>query len=87
MPIGPARAVPAPPSDSRRALLQGLADALGFVLGALAGWGLGRALGFDVMAPGPMTLHTAIGWLLLMAGLGAGKALANWLGRRLGVRP
>ncbi len=62
---------------------QGLADALGFVAGALAGWQLGRLLGFDVLAPGEWNTRTVIGWLFLLAGCGAGKwASMRWKARR-----
>ncbi|MCU7373083.1 hypothetical protein PEC18_20235 [Paucibacter sp. O1-1] len=36
--------------DLGKAFRQGLADAIGFVLGALAGWQLGRWLGYDFIA-------------------------------------
>ena len=66
-------------STPRQALAEGLADAIGFVGGALAGWQLGRWLGFDVLAPGGSTLHTLIGWALLLLGCGAGKwASLRW---------
>ena len=68
------------------ALTEGLADALGFVVGALAGWQLGRLLGFDVLAPGEWNTRTVIGWLLLLAGCGAGKwASMRWKARRAGT--
>ncbi len=70
-------------TTAKDALLDGLADAGGFVGGALAGWQLGRLFGFDVMAPGEMTLQMAVGWGFLLAGLAAGKWLANnWRARR-----
>lgn len=62
----------------RNALLEGLADACGFVLGALAGWGLGRLLGFDfVNAPG-YDARAMVGLIFIALGCGAGK----WLARR-----
>ena len=67
----------APPS-ARDALFDGLADAGGFVGGALAGWQLGRFFGFDVMAPGEWTVQTAIGWGFLLAGLAGGKWLSRY---------
>jgi len=63
--------------NAREALAEGLADALGFVGGALGGWQLGRALGFDVLAPGPMDTHALVGWLFLLAGCGAGKLMSR----------
>ena len=62
-----------------QALEEGLADAAGFLGGALIGWQLGRWLGFDVLAPDAWTARTVIGWLLLLAGCGAGKwASLRW---------
>ena len=61
---------------ARQALAEGLADAVGFVGGALAGWQVGRWLGFDILAPGPFDSRALVGWLLLMAGCGAGKWLS-----------
>ena len=72
-----------------RALEEGLADAAGFLGGALIGWQLGRWLGSDVLAPGPWTTQSAIGWLLLLAGCGLGKwASLRWRAwRRAGTPP
>ncbi|SFD45341.1 hypothetical protein SAMN04489710_102190 [Paracidovorax konjaci] len=55
-----------------RLLAEGLADAAGFVLGALAGFGLARWLGFDVFAPG-YGAASLIG--IAMTGLGGGLGL------------
>ena len=63
----------APERTPRDALAEGLVDAAGFVGGALAGWQLGRWLGFDVRAPGDWSLHTLAGWALLLLGCGLGK--------------
>jgi len=72
---------------ARDALAEGLADAVGFLLGALAGWQVGRLLGFDVLAPGQGTAGTVIGWLLLLAGCGAGKwASLQWRARRAAAK-
>ena len=65
------------------ALTEGLADATGFLGGALIGWQVGRWLGLDVLAPGAWTARTAVGWLILLAGCGAGKwASLRWRARR-----
>ena len=64
-------------TNSREALVEGLADAVGFVIGALAGWLLGRLLGFDVLASGEWGANAIIGWLLLLAGCGGGKWASN----------
>ena len=39
-------------SDSKRLLIEGLSDAVGFVGGALLGWGAGVLLGLDIFARG-----------------------------------
>lgn len=63
----------------RNALLEGIADALGFVLGALAGWWLGQAFGFDfVRTPGYGT-PAVVGLVFIVLGCGAGR----WLSRRV----
>lgn len=61
---------------------QGLADAVGFVGGALLGFWVGRLLGLDIFAPGYS--NSAIGGILL-AGLGGGGGLQlarAWQARR-----
>ena len=69
------------------ALTEGLVDAAGFLGGALIGWQMGRWLGFDVLTPGPWTANTAVGWLMLLAGCGAGKwASLRWRARRAQAR-
>ena len=65
------------------ALSEGLIDGAGFLGGALIGWQVGRWLGLDVLAPGAWTARTAVGWLILLAGCGAGKwASLRWRARR-----
>ncbi len=71
--------------DTKDALSAGLADALGFFGGGLAGWQLGRLLGVDITTASGLSAHTLLGWGLLLAGLGAGKWLSlRW---RAGRRP
>jgi hypothetical protein len=71
------------PKTARSALAEGLADAVGFVGGALAGWWAGRLLGFDILASGESTARTLIAWMLLLAGCGAGKWVSlQWRARR-----
>lgn len=65
--------------DLDRAWREGLADALGFVLGALAGWGLGRELGVDFIASPDWNGPQLIGLLLIVGGCGVGR----WVARRL----
>ena len=72
------------PKNAKDALAEGLADAVGFVGGALAGWQLGQLLGFDVLAPGPFDSRSMIGWAFVLAGCGLGKwASLRWRARRL----
>ncbi|CAM3416139.1 hypothetical protein [Paracidovorax anthurii] len=59
-------------SDARRLLIEGLSDALGFVGGALAGYGLGQWLGLDVFAPGYGAASLAG---IALVGLGGGLGL------------
>jgi len=68
-----------PPTDLNRALREGLADAIGFVGGALAGWQLGRWLGVDFVASTEWNAAQIAALLLIVAGCGAGR----WLARRL----
>ena len=73
----------APERTPRDALAEGLVDAAGFVGGALAGWQLGRWLGFDVLAPGDWAWRTLVGWALLLLGCGVGKwASLRWRARQ-----
>ena len=71
------------PKTPRDALAEGLIDAVGFVGGALAGWWVGRLLGFDLLASDDTTARALIAWVLLLAGCGAGKwASMQWRMRR-----
>lgn len=65
--------------DLGRAFKLGLADALGFLLGALAGWQLGRWLGFDFINTPDWGGPQLLGLGLILAGCGLGR----WLARRL----
>ena len=57
---------------------EGITDAIGFVAGALAGFGIGRALGFDVFAPGYGTA-SIVGIVLVGIGGGAGlQSIRAW---------
>ena len=67
-------------------LLEGLADAVGFVGGALLGYALARLAGFDLFATGygagSMVAIVAVG-----LGAGAGRALTRrWRLRREAAR-
>jgi hypothetical protein len=64
--------------------IDGLTDALGFVAGALLGFGLGRLLGLDIFAPGYG--NASLGGILL-AGLGGGvgvQVARRWRARQTG---
>ncbi|APW44024.1 hypothetical protein [Rhodoferax saidenbachensis] len=52
--------------------IEGLADAIGFVGGALLGFWIGQMLGWDIFAPGYS--NASMGGILL-AGLGGGGGL------------
>ena len=64
---------------TRDALFEGLADELGFVFGALAGWGIGQAFGFDFVRTAGYDLPAMIGLVFIVVGCGAGR----WVSRRL----
>ncbi|NNU44453.1 hypothetical protein [Ramlibacter montanisoli] len=65
----------------KKLLAEGLVDALGFVAGALAGFGLARMLGWDPFAAGYG--GASLGGILLCGlGGGAGLQLARRLVRR-----
>ena len=71
----------------RNALVEGVVDAVGFVGGAVIGWQLGKALGYDVLASGNPDSRNVVGWILLLAGCGAGKwASLRWRARQAAKR-
>ena len=53
-------------------LLEGVSDAIGFIAGALLGYGLGHLLGLDIFAPGygPASMGG-----IALVGLGGGTGL------------
>jgi len=65
--------------DFDRAMREGLADAIGFVAGALAGWWVGRQFGIDFVASTDWNAQQLIGLVLIVAGCGAGR----WAARKL----
>jgi hypothetical protein len=65
--------------STRDALLEGVTDALGFVLGALAGWWLGQVFGFDFIGIPGYGARALVGLVFIMLGCGAGR----WLSRRV----
>ena len=65
-----------------RLLVEGLSDALGFVVGGLLGFGLGQLLGWNLFAPG-YGADAMGGILLVTLGCGGGLHLArHWRARR-----
>ena len=59
-------------STAQQLLLEGSSDAMGFVGGALLGWGLAHVLGFDLFATGYGAGSIAA---IVMVGLGGGLGL------------
>ena len=55
-----------------RTLIEGLTDAIGFVVGSLLGYGLGAAFGLDLFAPGYGTGSIIA---ILLVGIGGGMGL------------
>ena len=55
---------------------EGITDAIGFIVGASAGFGIGLALGFDVFSPGYET-SSIVGIVLVGIGGGVGLQLAR----------
>jgi hypothetical protein len=53
-------------------LIEGLSDAIGFVVGALLGFGLGVTFGLDLFAPGYGTGSIIA---IMLVGLGGGMGL------------
>ena len=59
-------------ASAQKLLLEGVSDAVCFVLGALAGYGLGQAVGIDIFEQG----YSGPGIVgILMVGLGGGAGL------------
>ena len=65
--------------DFNRAMREGLADAVGFVGGALAGWWLGRQFGIDFVASTDWNARQLVGLALIVGGCGAGRWAARTL--------
>jgi hypothetical protein len=59
--------------STKTLLLQGIFDAAGFVIGALAAYGIGRLFGLDLFAQGYGSNSMGA---ILMSGLGAGLGVA-----------
>ncbi|MFT7722051.1 MAG: hypothetical protein QM788_04360 [Roseateles sp.] len=65
--------------DFNRAMREALADAVGFVAGALAGWWLGRQFGIDFIATSEWNTRQLIGLVLIVGGCGVGRFAARRL--------
>ncbi|HEY9105614.1 MAG TPA: hypothetical protein VIN58_02960 [Roseateles sp.] len=65
--------------DFNRAMREGLADAVGFVGGARAGWWLGRQFGIDFVASTDWNAQQLIGLAFIVGGCGLGR----WAARKL----
>lgn len=61
----------------KRALLEGVIDALGFVAGGLAGGLAARMLGFDFLSAEGWGGDSLLGILLVGLGAGLGRAVAR----------
>lgn len=74
-------------SATQRLLLEGLSDAVGFVGGALAGYGLGLLLGMDIFDQGygSASILGALPWWVLGGGLGLHLA-RRWRAARMTAR-
>ncbi|HEY0953785.1 MAG TPA: hypothetical protein VGE36_03440 [Roseateles sp.] len=68
--------------DFDRAVREGLADAIGFVGGALGGWWLGRLLGVDFIASDDWNAQQMGALVLIVVGCGVGR----WAARKLMLR-
>ena len=66
----------------KRALLEGVIDALGFVAGGLAGGLAARMLGFDFMQADGWGGDSLAGIVMVGVGAGLGRALARKLAQR-----
>lgn len=65
--------------DFDRAVREGLADAVGFVGGALAGWWLGRLLGVDFINSDEWNVQQMGALVLIVVGCGVGRFVARRL--------
>ena len=67
--------------NSRNMLLEGLSDAVGFVGGALIGYGIGRLLGLNIFDAG-YSNSSIVGIVLVGLGGGVGlQAARRWRNR------
>lgn len=66
-------------SPLKNAALEGLADAAGFVLGALAGWQLGVLFGYDFVNTAGWGLPQLTGLLFIVLGCGIGRMASRRL--------
>lgn len=72
---------PTPPTTVNL-LLQGLSDALGFLIGSALGWGLGKLAGLDLFEPG-YSVRAMVAICLIGLGGGMGlQAARHWRARK-----
>lgn len=72
-------------ASAQKLLLEGVSDAVCFMLGALAGYGLGQAVGIDIFDAG-YSGTSLIGILMVGLGGGAGLHLARLIRSRQQAR-
>jgi hypothetical protein len=70
-----------------RALVEGVTDAAGFVVGALVGALLGRFIGWDFLAEAGYTMRAVLGIALVGVCAGVGLKVARLSLRRKADRP
>ncbi|QNP47811.1 hypothetical protein [Diaphorobacter aerolatus] len=68
-------------NDLQRAATEGISDAIGFISGALIGYGIGYLLGLDIFSQGYDT-RSVLGIALVGIGGGMGLSLARRWRRR-----
>jgi len=70
-------------ASAQKLLLEGVSDAVCFMLGALAGYGLSQLLGINIFADG-YDASSMLGILMVGLGGGGGLQLARiWRGKQL----
>jgi hypothetical protein len=75
--------MPSPTSaELRRALVLGLVDAGGFLIGAIAGWQVGAWFGLDFLSTTGWGSDAVLALLPLLVGVGLGRLLTRWLAHR-----
>lgn len=68
-------------ASAQKLLLEGVSDAVCFMLGALSGYAVGQAFGIDIFAQG-YSGSGIVGIVLVGLGGGAGLHIARWMRTR-----